>query len=381
MFRSCRVGVALILALGPCMSTHAAMPIPRPPAVSARSYILMDFRSGKVIAEQRADERMEPASLTKLMTAYGVFKALREKRLKLTDPVTISEHAWRAEGSRTFVQVGTQVPADVLIKGMIVQSGNDATIALAERIGGTEPAFVELMNEYAKNLGMRGTRFENSAGLTDARHYSTARDLATLASAIISEFPEYYRFYSLREFTWNRITQHNRNGLLSHDPTVDGMKTGYTESAGYCLVASANRDGMRLVSVVLGSPNAKAREAAGAALLEHGYTFYETVTVKSKGATVLKPRVWMAAEEIIAVGPLQDIVLTVGRGEAATLKTSARVAEPLVAPLTPGKAVGELTIKGSNGEVLERRPLFPLQAVEVGGLWTRAVDTVMLWFE
>jgi serine-type D-Ala-D-Ala carboxypeptidase (penicillin-binding protein 5/6) len=381
MLRSFGCGLALLIVVGPLASTYAAVPIPKPPAVSSRGYILIDFQSHRVLAEQRADERMEPASLTKLMTAYGVFKALQEKRLKLNDPVTISERAWRSEGSRTFVQVGTQVPADVLIKGMIVQSGNDATIALAERIGGTEAAFVELMNEYARRLGMKSTHFENSAGLPGPNHYSTARDMATLAIAIISEFPEYYRFYSLREFTWNKITQRNRNSLLTRDPSVDGMKTGHTETAGYCLVASANRDGMRLVSVVLGSPTVKAREDASAALLNYGYTFYETVKVRNKGDMVLKPRVWLSDEEIAAVGPSQDIVLTVGRGEAAALKATAKVNEPLVAPLVPSKPVGELTITGSNGDVVAQTPLYPLHEVKKGGLWTQAVDTVMLWFE
>lgn len=382
MQRTFRLGLALWAAtLGPLAVAQGAMPIPRPPTVASKSYIVLDFQSQKALAENRADERMEPASLTKLMTAYGVFKALQEKRLKLNDPVTISERAWRSEGSRTFVQVGTQVPAEVLIKGMIVQSGNDATVALAERIGGTEEAFVELMNEYARRLGMKGSRFENSAGLPGANHYSTARDMAALATAIIREFPEYYRFYSLRDFTWNNITQHNRNGLLTRDPSVDGMKTGHTESAGYCLISSANRDGMRLIAVVLGSPTIKAREDASATLLNYGYTFYETVKIKSRGETILKPRVWMAEEEIAAVGPLQDIVLTVGRGEAATLKTSAKVNEPLVAPLAPNKSVGELTVSSSNGDIVARTPLFPLKAVPRGNLWTRARDTVMLWFE
>ncbi|HEX7418153.1 MAG TPA: D-alanyl-D-alanine carboxypeptidase family protein, partial [Steroidobacteraceae bacterium] len=230
--------LALMLA-----AAASAGPIPSPPALDAKAYILMDFASGRVLAEQNADQRLEPASLTKIMAAYAVFRALKEHRLKLDDPVTISEHAWRAEGSRTFVQVGTQVPADVLIKGMIVQSGNDATIALAERVGGSEDGFVQLMNVYARELGLKATHFKDSSGLPDPDHYTTARDMAVLARGLIRDFPDYYRYYSIKEFIWNNIKQQNRNGLLTLDPTVDGIKTGHTESAGYCLVTSANRNG------------------------------------------------------------------------------------------------------------------------------------------
>src|SRR5262249_13490197 len=319
------------------------------------------------------DDREEPASLTKLMSSYVVFKALKENRLKLTDPVTISEHAWRSEGSRTFVQVGTSIPAEVLIKGMIVQSGNDATIALAEKVGGTEAAFAQVMNEYAKRLGMKATNFVNSDGLPAADHYTTARDVAILANALISEFPEYYPWYSLREYTWNRITQHNRNGLLLRDPTVDGMKTGHTDSAGYCLITSANRNGMRLISVVMGSDSVKAREDASAALLNYGYTFYETAKVKSAGEVLLKPRVYKSEEQDVTLAVPRDIVLTVGRGQIASLKSNARLfKEPVIAPLAANQAIGELTLTDPAGEVVARVPLTPGKAVPEAGLWTRA---------
>ncbi len=239
----------------------------------------------------------------------------------------ISEHAWKAEGSRTFVQVGTTVPAEVLIKGMIIQSGNDATIALAERVGGSEPAFAQLMNEYSKRLGMKNTNWTNAPGLPDPNHYTTARDIAILARAIIKEFPEYYKYYSMREFTWNKITQQNRNGLLERDPSVDGMKTGHTESAGYCLVTSAKRQNMRLITVVLGTASIKAREDGSAALLNYGYTFYETARVKNAGDVIVKPRVYKAAEENPAVGLRQPIIAVVGRGEAANLKTTYTIQE------------------------------------------------------
>jgi D-alanyl-D-alanine carboxypeptidase (penicillin-binding protein 5/6) len=375
------VAVALGAAGGPARAAILAAPIPKAPDVNARAYILVDHFSGRVLAQDHADDREEPASLTKLMTSYAVFKALKENRLKLTDPVTISEHAWRSEGSRTFVQVGSSVPAEVLIKGMIVQSGNDATIALAEKIGGTETAFAQLMNEYAKRLGMKATNFVNSDGLPAADHYTTARDMAILANALITEFPDFYQWYSLREYTWNNITQHNRNGLLLRDPTVDGMKTGHTDSAGFCLVTSAKRDGMRLVSVVMGSASIKAREDASSALLNYGYTFYETAKVKSAGEVLLKPRVYKSAEEYVTLAVPRDIVLTVGRGQIASLKSTAHLfKEPLIAPLAANQPIGELTISDPAGEVVSRVPLMPGKAVPEAGLWTRATDSVRLWF-
>ena len=361
-------------------AARAAAPIPQPPPVTARAYILGDYHSGRVLAADHAYDRMEPASLTKLMTSYVVFRALREGRLKLTDSVTISEHAWRSEGSRTFVQVGTQIPAEVLIKGMIVQSGNDATIALAERVGGTEDGFAQIMNEYAKQLGLTGSHFANSDGLPNPEHYSTARDMFVIAQALIRDFPEYYPWYSLQEYTWNNITQHNRNGLLTRDPTVDGLKTGHTDSAGYCLVSSANHNGMRLISVVLGSPSIKAREDASAALLGYGYTFYETARARGRGEPVVSPRVYFSAHSTVPLGVARDIFVTVPRGDAAGLRTSTHVNEPLRAPLAQGQAVGELTLTTANGDLVARAPLVPLKPVPVAGLWTRMSDHVALWF-
>jgi D-alanyl-D-alanine carboxypeptidase (penicillin-binding protein 5/6) len=360
---------------------NVAVPIPSPPAVSARSYLLMDHFSGRVLAQSNADERAEPASLTKLMTAYVVFHALAEGRLQLTDMVTISEHAWRAEGSRTFVQVGTQIPVDILIKGMIVQSGNDATIALAEKVGGTEPAFAQVMNAYAQRLGMKSSHFENSDGLPAANHYSSARDIAQLADALISEFPQYYPLFSLREFMWNNIHQENRNGLLGKDPSVDGLKTGHTDNAGYCLATSANRNGMRLVSVVMGAPSVKAREDASAALLSYGYTFFETLRIKAARDTVLRPRVYLSAEEYAPVGVPGDVYATIARGQSASLKTSAHLsAATLRAPLAAGAIVGEFTVTDGSGNLIARAPLVALQAVKSGGLWTWLVDSIVLLF-
>ena len=385
--------VALTLTLagvGPASAAKAAAPAPAPvaalaapvataPAIEARNWVLVDFASGQALADHGADQRIEPASLTKLMSAYAVFHALRDGRLKMDEQVLISEHAWRAEGSRTFVQVGTRVPVDVLIKGMIVQSGNDATIALAERVGGSEPAFVQMMNAYAQRLGMGGTHFEDASGLPSPTHYSTARDLATLSRAIIREFPEYYGIYSMREFTWNKIRQENRNGLLERDPTVDGIKTGHTETAGYCLIGSAQRAGMRLVSVVLGSPSVTARETGSAALLNYGFNFYQSVTVKKAGEMVLKPRVYKGSEQYVAVAALAAVQVTVPHGQAASVTTRATVRHPLLAPLAANVAVGELQVE-VGGKAVLKVPLYPVTAVGTGGLWRRMVDTVSLWF-
>ncbi|HPF27961.1 MAG TPA: D-alanyl-D-alanine carboxypeptidase family protein, partial [Steroidobacteraceae bacterium] len=340
--------------------------------------ILMDFQTGKVLAESNADAPMEPASITKLMTAYAAFKALEEGRLKLTDPVTISEHAWRSEGSRSFVQVGTQVPLEVLLKGMIVQSGNDATIAVAERVGGTEQAFAGIMNSYAKQLGMKNSNFENSSGLPGPQHRMSARDIAVLARAMIAEFPEYYRWYSLREFEWNGIKQQNRNGLLGRDPSVDGIKTGHTESAGYCLATSAERNGMRLISVVLGTASMKAREDASAALLNYGYTFYETVALKKKGEVLLSPRVYKGEVEMIPAVVARDVWATVPRGSAAALVTTTSVDEPLIAPLAADQTIGQVTIK-DDASLVTSVPLVPQKAVAEGGWWSQLTDTVALW--
>ncbi len=380
MFRLSSLLSAALLAL--LTAARAATPIPKPPEVPARAYILVDHLSGRVLAQDHADDRMEPASLTKLMTSYAIFKALKEGRLKLSDQITISEHAWRSEGSRTFVQVGTQIPAEVLIKGMIVQSGNDATIALAERVGGTEPAFAEMMNEYAKRLGMKSTHFVNSDGLPAANHYTTARDMATLATALVREFPEFYQWYRIREFVWNNIKQQNRNGLLERDPSVDGMKTGHTDSAGYCLVTAAKRDGMRLISVVLGSQSIKAREDASEALLNYGYNFYETTKIKNAGDPVLKPRVYKSGAEFATIGTPYDIYVTVARGQVGAIKTAAHVLkEPLIAPLAARQPVGELTVSDANGEVIAHTALVSFAAVPQGGLWTRVTDDVALWFK
>jgi serine-type D-Ala-D-Ala carboxypeptidase (penicillin-binding protein 5/6) len=355
-----------------------ALVIPTAPQVDARSYILVDYQTDKVLAAKEATARMEPASLTKLMTAYIVFRELAAGKLKLEDMVTVSEHAWRSEGSRTFIELGKPVTVQDLILGMIVQSGNDATIALAERIAGTEDTFAQLMNSTAKQLNMAGTHFENSSGLPSPQHYTTARDMSLLASAMIRDFPQYYKYYSIREFEHNGIKQQNRNGLLEKDPSVDGLKTGHTDSAGFCLVTSAHRDGMRLVSVVLGSTSMKGRENASASLLGYGFTFYDTKLVVKGGTVLAATRVWKAAQSPADVGIKDDLYMTLARGQS-DVKTAVDVLPKIIAPLSTETNVGTLRVF-SGGQTVATLPLHPLKPVPAGGWWRRLIDTIRLWF-
>lgn len=359
--------------------SYSATPIPTAPNVDARAYILVDYRTDKVLAAKNAVARMEPASLTKLMTAYIVFQELSAGKLKLDEPVMVSEKAWRSEGSRTFIELGKPVPLQVLIFGMIVQSGNDATIALAERVAGSEETFVQLMNSNAQRLKMVDTHFENSSGLPSRQHYSTARDLSLLANTMIREFPQYYPWFSVRDFEFNGIKQQNRNGLLGRDPSVDGLKTGHTDSAGYCLVVSVLRDGMRLVSVVLGSTSMKAREDASTSLINYGYTFYDTKLIVKGGSSVATAQVWKAAISKIEVGPSEDLYLTLARGEFKDIKTTVELQPRLIAPLSLNSNVGRLRIIVA-GQLVQSVPLHPLKVVNAGGWWQRLIDTVRLWF-
>jgi D-alanyl-D-alanine carboxypeptidase (penicillin-binding protein 5/6) len=358
--------------------TVGGMVIPGPPQVEARAYIVVDYQTGKVLAASNSTERMEPASLTKLMTAYIVFHELAAGKLKLEDMVTVSEHAWRSEGSRTFIELGKPVSVNELILGMIVQSGNDATIALAERIAGTEETFAQLMNSTAKSLNMEGSHFENSSGLPSPQHYSTARDMSLLAIAMIRDYPQFYKYYSVREFEHNGIKQQNRNGLLEKDPSVDGLKTGHTDSAGFCLVTSAHREGMRLVSVVLGSTSMKARENASAALLSYGFTFYDTKLIVKAGTALATTHVWKAANPSAELGIKDDLYMTLARGQSE-VKTSVDVAPKLIAPLAVDANVGTLHVFNGK-EALATVALHPLKPVAAGGWWRRLIDTIRLWF-
>jgi serine-type D-Ala-D-Ala carboxypeptidase (penicillin-binding protein 5/6) len=361
-----------------CWGTDTT-PIPTPPTVDARSYVVVDYHTGKQLAALDPDARMEPASLTKLMTSYIVFQELAAGKLKLSEPVVVSEHAWRSEGSRTFIELGKPVTVGFLILGMIVQSGNDATIALAERIAGTEETFAQLMNSNAKRLGMNGTHFENSSGLPSPNHYTTAHDMALLAAALIRDFPQYYKYFSVHEFEYNGIKQQNRNGLLEKDPTVDGLKTGHTDSAGFCLVTSSLRDGMRLISVVLDSSSFKARENASAALLNYGFTFYDTKLVVKGRTKLASTPVWKAATSPIDVGVDSDLYLTVPRSLSNDIKTTVDVQPKLIAPLAKSADVGQLHLV-AGGQSLATLPLHPLAPVDEGGWWRRLVDTIKLWF-
>jgi serine-type D-Ala-D-Ala carboxypeptidase (penicillin-binding protein 5/6) len=368
--------LAVFVAVAPSL---ADTPIPSAPPVDARGYILVDFHTGKVLAAQNADARLEPASLTKLMTAYIVFSELAAGKLKLDEQVNVSEHAWRSEGSRTFIELGKPVSVELLILGMIVQSGNDATIALAERIGGTEETFVQLMNSNAQRLGMVGTHFENSSGLPAANHYTTAHDMSLLAVAMIRDFPQYYKYYSVREFEHNGIKQQNRNGLLGRDPSVDGLKTGHTDSAGFCLVTSALRDGMRIVSVVMGSGSMKGREDASGALLNYAFTFYNTQLVAKGGTKLGSTPVWKAAESPIDVGITDDLYVTLPRGHENEIKTTVDVQPRLIAPLAADAPIGQFRV-AAGAETLATVPLHPLKADPLGGWWRRLIDTIRLWF-
>lgn len=376
-FLSLFSGLLLALSLN---ARAAELPVPSPPVIGAKSYLVVDSRTGFEIASLNPDERLAPASLTKLMTAYVVFAALKQGQLALAEEVTVSEKAWRTPGSRMFIEVGTRVSVENLLRGMIVQSGNDASVALAEHIAGTESVFAEMMNRYAARLGMQASRFQNATGLPDENHFSTARDLATLARAIVNEFPEYYRWYSEREFTYNDIKQSNRNSLLWRDPSVDGMKTGHTDDAGYCLVSSAERDGMRIVAVVLGTASAKSRIDGSQALLNYGFRFYETRLLYPAGEKVAQARVWKSANEFTPLGVPEDLYATIPRGSYDRLESVISMPATVMAPLAKGQPVGELLVSLRDKQLI-REPLRALEDNPAGSFWQRVSDGVSLWFE
>ena len=364
----------------PVAQGNSATPgVPEPPAVPVRAYILIDAATGRMLTGAGPDERVEPASITKLMTGYVVFEAIAQHRLALTDTVTISERAWRAEGSRTFLQVGTQVPVETLLKGMMVQSGNDAATALAERVGGSVEGFAAMMNQTAKRIGMTNSNFTNPTGLPSAELHTTPRDIATLARAIIREHPQFYKWYSMREFVWNDIRQPNRNGLLARDPSVDGIKTGFTDDAGYCLASSAERNGMRLISAVFGARSPRKREDASLALLEYGFAQYETAQLRKRGDVILKPRLYKGSTEVANLTPERDVAVLVKRGEAQGLKVVTTVKQPLIAPLAAGARVGELQVFAGQ-TLVTRVPLVTAEPLLAGGILRRITDTVALWF-
>jgi D-alanyl-D-alanine carboxypeptidase (penicillin-binding protein 5/6) len=356
-----------------------AAEVPQPPQVAARAFLVSDLTSGQRLAELKAAERIEPASLTKLMTAYVAFGALREGRIRLEQEVTVSERAWRAPGSRTFLEPGKPASVETLVHGMIVQSGNDAAIALAETLAGSEELFAQLMNREAARLGMSATNFVNATGLPDPQHYTSAQDLALLAGALIRDFPEAYaKYYSMKEFRHNDITQMNRNRLLWLDPSVDGVKTGFTESAGYCLIASSERSGRRLLTVLVGADSEAARARESQKLLNWGFQFFDGVRLYEAGQTVKAVNVWKGADEAVPAGFVRDLVVTVPRGEAKNLAAELVTHPPVLAPVRKGEKVGVLRV-ALEGRPLGEYPVVALEGVAQAGVLGRAWDTLRLW--
>ena len=372
---------AILVFLSSSVVCAAVMPTPAAPIIGAKSYLVIDSTTGHEIAALNPDESLAPASLTKIMTTYVVFSALQQGQISLEEEVTVSEKAWRTEGSRMFIEVGTRVSVQELIIGMIVQSGNDASVALAEHIAGSEAVFAEMMNQHAKAIGMNSSNFKNATGLPADGHRTTARDLAILARAIIEDFPEYYgKWHSLKEYTYNDIKQSNRNSLLWRDDSVDGLKTGHTEDAGYCLVASAKRDGMRIVSVVLGTSSAKARADGSQALINYGFRFFETRLLFKAGEEISNARVWKSANLYSSMGVLEDLYITVRRGSYDQLDSKLEIPAIVTAPVAAGQPLAELSIS-LEGEELMRTPLRALDANPEGSFWQQTKDTVSLWFE
>lgn len=371
--------LAFTMAIFAGNATGASAPTPSAPEVPAESYILMDHFSGRMLAGIRPDETMEPASITKMMTAYVVDVAIRDDDVGVDDLVTISEKAWRTEGSRMFIEVGSKVAVGELLKGLIVQSGNDAAVALAEHLAGSETAFAALMNHHAELLGLDNTNYVNATGLPDPDHYTTAHDIATLSQAVIRDFPDSYKLYSVKEFTFNGIKQYNRNQLLWRDETVDGLKTGHTQSAGYCLAASAIRDGQRLLSVVLGSPSEQARTSSTQALLNYGFRFYTTHKLYDAGQSLTETRVWKGSSKQLPLGLENSLYVTVPRGRYEDLEASMIVTPVIEAPVAQGTQLGNVNLK-LDDEIVAEVPLVALQEVSKGGMMSRMSDHVILLF-
>lgn len=373
-------GLFVLLLFGLVSAQASAAPgLITPPRIDAKSWMIADFHSGHVLAEYRADERIDPASLTKLMTAYVVFKDLRAGKLKLGDSIKISNTAWRTPGSRMFVRAGSTVNVEDLVKGLLIPSGNDAAVALAEHLAGSETAFVARMNAEARTLSLVNTRFANSTGLPADDHYSSARDLTRLAGFLIRDFPEYYHWNAAKEYNYGGITQYNRNALLWRDGGVDGIKTGHTRSAGYCIVASATRDKMRLISTVLGAPNEQTRTEAGRALLDFGFEHFETRLLYQAAVPATEVRVWMGETETLPVGIGRDLYLTLPRGAHAKLEANVTVKDAQ-APVRAGQPLGTLSLSLDKKTIADY-PLVALRAVDSGNLLQRGIDSVRLWFK
>ena len=371
--------LSLVLAAAASAQSPAPLVAP-PPAIAARSFLLLDYHSQQTLAAKTPDERVEPASLTKLMTAYLTFAALKQKQIQPAQNVPVSERAWKAEGSRMFIEPRKPVTVDELMRGMIVQSGNDACVALAELISGSEEAFAQAMNGEARRLGMKSTNFTNSTGLPNPQHYSTAQDLALLAIAIIRDFPEHHALYALKEYRYNNVTQANRNRLLWSDPTVDGMKTGYTENAGYCLITSAKRGERRLISVVLGTASEAARAAESQKLLNYGFQYYDSVKLYEKNQPVANLRVWKGALNNVKAGFLNDLYVSLPKGQTDKVKASLESRQPLLAPVAAGQKIGVMKMT-LDGKPYAELPVVALEDVALAGIFGRGWDSIRLLFK
>ncbi len=372
--------LASVLAFAAGSTALAATPVPPAPSIAASAYILIDFSSNQVIADKNSTQRLEPASLTKLMTSYAVLHELAAGAINLNDMVTISEKAWRTQGSRMFIEVGKSVSVQDLLKGMIIQSGNDASVALAEHVAGTESAFAALMNHHATRLGLGHSHFTNATGLPHADHYTTPGDMAKLARAIIMEFPQYYAWYSEREYQFNGIKQYNRNKLLWRDESVDGMKTGHTEAAGYCLVSSALRDDMRLIAVVMGSASENSRAQESLALLNYGFRFFETHRLYGAGETLTQAKVWKGSTDLVNLGLEKDLYVTIPRGRYKQLKAVTELQETVTAPISVNMEIGRVQVTLEEESIADL-PLVSLMDVPEGGLLSRLVDEIKLMFQ
>jgi D-alanyl-D-alanine carboxypeptidase (penicillin-binding protein 5/6) len=373
----------LLYAFAGCciaLSANAQLPPPTAPAVEARAWLLLDFNSGQVLASHNASERFEPASLTKLMTAYLTFGALKQKSLKPDQVIPVSTRAWKSEGSRMFIEPNKPVIVEDLLRGMIIQSGNDASVALAEAIGGSEDVFAQMMNREAKRLGLANTNFTNATGLPNPQLYSSAQDLSQLVVALIRDFPEHYALYSQKEFRYNNITQANRNRLLWLDPTVDGVKTGFTDNAGYCLITSARRGERRLVSVVLGTASESARATESQKLLNWGFQFFDSVKLYARNQSVTQLRVWKGSSDMIKAGFTSDLYLALPKGQSDKIKASVESLQPLLAPVTPGQRVATLKLE-IDGKPYRELPVVALEAVPVAGIFGRTWDSLRLLFK
>ncbi|KAF1067011.1 MAG: D-alanyl-D-alanine carboxypeptidase DacC [Pseudomonas citronellolis] len=371
--------LSLLALLGAPVVASAAEVVPAAPQLAAKSWVLMDGASGQILVENNGDQRLPPASLTKLMTAYIATKEIEAGRIAEGDQVTVSEHAWRTGGSRMFIKLGSQVSVSDLLHGIIIQSGNDASVALAEHIAGSEDAFADMMNNTAHSLGMSNSHFMDATGLPNPEHYSSAHDMSLLARAIIYGEPTHYAIYAQKEFFWNNIKQPNRNLLLWRDKTVDGLKTGHTEEAGFCMVASAVRDGQRMIAVVFGTNSEQARAAETQKLLTYGFRFFESQTFYKKGAELTKALVWKGSEHEVKAGLAEDLTMTVPRGQLKQLQANMIVEPQLMAPIQKGQVIGKVEVKLGD-KVVRTSDLVALDAVEEGGLFRRLWDSLRLFF-